>query len=77
MKKIDFIDIGSGYGSLLFGLAAIFPDKFIFGLEIRDKLVNFTAQKIRAYQTLFPSKYDHISVVRANSMKHLCNYFYR
>ncbi len=24
---------------------------------------------------LYPNQYDHISVVRANSMRHLCNYF--
>jgi tRNA (guanine-N7-)-methyltransferase len=40
---VTVIDIGCGYGGLLFGLAQILPDKLLLGLEIRDKLVNFVA----------------------------------
>lgn len=42
-KNVSIIDIGCGYGGLLFGLAPLFPDKLLLGLEIRDKLVNFVA----------------------------------
>jgi tRNA (guanine-N7-)-methyltransferase len=50
VRNVDFLDIGCGYGGLLFGLAPLFPTKLIFGLEIRNKLVNYSAQKIRAYR---------------------------
>jgi tRNA (guanine-N7-)-methyltransferase len=41
--NVSIIDIGCGYGGLLFGLATLFPNKLILGMEIRDKLVNFVA----------------------------------
>jgi tRNA (guanine-N7-)-methyltransferase len=69
------IDVGCGYGGLLFGLAPLFPDRLILGMEIRDKLVNFVSEKIRGYRIQSPGQYDHISVVRTNTMRHLCQYF--
>ena len=69
------VDIGCGFGGLLFGLAPVLPDKLILGMEIRDKLVNFVGEKIRGLRTTNPGKYDHLSVVRTNTMRHLCQYF--
>lgn len=40
-QHVSIIDIGCGFGGLLFGLAPAFKDKLILGMEIRDKLVNF------------------------------------
>lgn len=74
-KHVEIIDVGCGYGGLLFGLAPLFQDKLILGMEIRDKLVNFVSEKIRGYRIQNPGKYDHISVVRTNTMRHLCQYF--
>ena len=74
-NKVNVIDIGCGFGGLLFGLAPVLPDKTILGMEIRDKLVNFVGEKIRGLRTQEPGKYDHISVVRTNTMRHLCQYF--
>lgn len=48
---MSVIDVGCGYGGLLFALASIFPDKLILGMEIRDKLVNFVGEKIRGMRT--------------------------
>ena len=45
------MDIGCGYGGRLFALAPLFPKKLILGMEIRDKLVNFVAEKIRGMRT--------------------------
>lgn len=50
-KTVEVIDIGCGYGGLLFALAPVFPDKLILGMEIRDKLVNFVSEKIRGMRT--------------------------
>lgn len=74
-KNVSIVDIGCGYGGLLFGLAPLFQDKLILGMEIRDKLVNFVGEKIRGYRTTQPHHFDNISVVRTNTMRHLCQYF--
>ena len=71
------LDIGCGYGGLLFGLAPVLPNKRLLGLEIRDKLVNYVAEKIRGYRIKNPGVYDNISVVRTNTMRHLGQYFPR
>lgn len=47
-RKIDFLDIGCGFGGLLFELSSKFPDKLAFGLEIRPKLASFIGEKIKA-----------------------------
>ena len=42
-------------------------------MEIRDTIVDYVGKKIRA-KRLTESKFDNISIVRTNSMKHLTNY---
>lgn len=37
------VDIGCGYGGLMFELQKEFPDKLILGMEIRDTVANFVA----------------------------------
>ena len=37
------LDIGCGYGGLMFAISKHFPDKLILGQEIRDKVANFVA----------------------------------
>lgn len=70
------VDIGCGYGGLLFELSKEFPEKLILGMEIRDKVTNFVVEKINAMR--INSQYKHymnIAVVRTNTMKTLHNYF--
>ena len=74
-KNVSIVDIGCGYGGLLFALAPLFPDKLIIGMEIRDKLVNYVADKIKAMRTTEPENYSHVGVVRTNTMRHLGQYF--
>lgn len=74
-QLVSVVDIGCGFGGLLFALAPILPNQLILGMEIRDKLVNFVGEKIRALRTSTPNQYDNISVVRTNTMRHLCQYF--
>ena len=45
-KVPTILDIGCGYGGLMFALEPHFPDKLILGQEIRDKVANFVGQKI-------------------------------
>lgn len=72
--NVDFIDIGCGYGGLLFALSQNFPNKNSFGIEIRDKVVNYVGEKIQALR-YNEDKYHNISVIRHNSMRHLTNFF--
>lgn len=75
-KVPTILDIGCGYGGLMFGLAKHFPDELILGQEIRDKVANFVGQKINTLR--INSGYKdclNIGVVRTNTMKTLHNYF--
>ncbi|OAG33610.1 tRNA (guanine-N7-)-methyltransferase [Nematocida sp. ERTm5] len=72
-KKVDIVDIGCGYGGLLFKLSEIFPTASILGMEIREKLVDYVDLKIK-YEQETENKAKNVSVVRANSMKFLTNY---
>ena len=42
-KVPTILDIGCGYGGLMFALTKHFPDELILGQEIRDKVANFVA----------------------------------
>jgi len=56
-------------------LSRLYPDKLSFGLEIRDKVVNFVGEKIRALRLKNNGSYGNISVIRTNAMRHITNYF--
>lgn len=76
-KQVEIADIGCGYGGLLFALAPKLPDKLILGLEIRTSVTDFVAEKIKALraQNQDSGSYGNISVLRANTMKFLPNFF--
>uniref|UniRef100_A0A7S3MS21 tRNA (guanine-N(7)-)-methyltransferase n=1 Tax=Favella ehrenbergii TaxID=182087 RepID=A0A7S3MS21_9SPIT len=70
------LDIGCGYGGLMFELTKIFKDELILGLEIRDKVANFAGEKINSLR--INSGYKdclNTAVLRTNAMKSLHNYF--
>jgi len=70
------LDIGCGYGGLMFALSKHFPDQLILGQEIRDKVANFVAKKINTLR--INSGYKdcmNLGVVRTNTMKTIHNYF--
>lgn len=70
------VDIGCGYGGLMFELQKEFPQNLILGMEIRDVVANFVAQKINSIR--INSKYKeclNVGVVKTNTMKTLHNYF--
>lgn len=70
------LDIGCGYGGLMFALTKHFPDNLILGQEIRDKVANFVAKKANAIRINTGYKECmNVGVVRTNTMKTLHNYF--
>jgi hypothetical protein len=36
--RVDFADVGCGFGGLTVGLADAYPDKVVLGMELRDKV---------------------------------------
>ncbi|SJK85884.1 tRNA (guanine-N7-)-methyltransferase [Babesia microti strain RI] len=73
--NVTILDIGCGYGSLLVTLADLFPDKYILGMEIREKVTNFTGQLIHSLRRKHNyQKYMNVYVVRTNAMRYLPNY---
>jgi tRNA (guanine-N7-)-methyltransferase len=70
-RSVDFLDVGCGYGGLLFALHDKFPEKLVLGMEIRDKLVDYIGKKILAMR-IEQDKCHTVGVVRTNAMRHLC-----
>ncbi|KAI5181530.1 tRNA (guanine-N7-)-methyltransferase [Nematocida sp. AWRm80] len=48
--KATMVDIGCGYGGLLFKLSEMYPEENILGMEIRKKLVEYIKLKIKYLQ---------------------------
>mmetsp|Transcript_66570 Transcript_66570/g.92179 ORF Transcript_66570/g.92179 Transcript_66570/m.92179 type:complete len:185 (-) Transcript_66570:161-715(-) len=75
-KTPTVIDIGCGYGGLMFGLTKHLPNDLILGQEIRDKVANFVAEKINSLRNNSGCiDCTNVAVVRTNSMKTFHNYF--
>ncbi|XP_057510439.1 tRNA (guanine-N(7)-)-methyltransferase [Actinidia eriantha] len=74
-KKIEFADIGCGFGGLLISLSTLFPETLMIGMELRDKVTEYVKERILALRVANPGQYNNVSVVRTNSMKYIPNYF--
>ncbi|KAK9272575.1 hypothetical protein L1049_002949 [Liquidambar formosana] len=74
-KKIQFADIGCGFGGLLISLSTLFPETLMIGMELRDKVTEYVKERILALRVANPGQYQNVSVVRTNSMKYIPNYF--
>lgn len=74
-RKVEFADIGCGYGGLLIALAPLFPDKLLLGMEIRTKVEDYVYERIKALRVQQPGLYQNVSIMRMNAMKFLPNFF--
>lgn len=74
-QKVEFADIGCGYGGLLVDLSQIFPDKLMLGMEIRVKVSDYVQDRIKALREQNPGLYQNIACIRSNAMKYLPNFF--
>ncbi|KAG8853934.1 tRNA (guanine-N(7)-)-methyltransferase (tRNA(m7G46)-methyltransferase) [Tulasnella sp. 330] len=102
-KRVEFADIGCGFGGLLMALAPLFPETLMLGMEIRVTVTQFVADKISALriqhaelakgavpipaiaaspdgQPVIAKEavlggFQNVSVIRANAMKFLPNFF--
>lgn len=73
-QRPSFADIGCGFGGLLITLAPQFPDTLIIGLEIRVQVTQYVQDRITALRAT-TDNYQNVSVIRANAMKFLPNFF--
>lgn len=120
-KRVEFADIGCGFGGLLMRLAPLYPDTLMLGMEIRTQVTQYVEDKIQALRLAHkqakergtdehapesvaagsseplsedaeekaqnerlvrdagnvPGGYENVSVIRANAMKFLPNFFER
>lgn len=74
-KKIQFADVGCGFGGLLISLSTLFPETLMIGMELRDKVTEYVKERISSLRVANPGQYQNVSVVRTNSMKYIPNYF--
>ena len=74
-KKVEFADIGCGYGGLLISMAKAFPDNLMVGMEIRTKVEDYVYERIKALRVQEPGHYQNVSIMRMNAMKFLPNFF--
>ncbi|XP_058443374.1 tRNA (guanine-N(7)-)-methyltransferase [Malaya genurostris] len=74
-RRVEFADIGCGYGGFLVTLGELYPDKFSVGMEIRVKVSDYVMDRIQALRKLHEGKYQNIACIRTNAMKYLVNYF--
>lgn len=73
--KVEFADIGCGYGGLLITLSTLFPETLMIGMEIRVKVSDYVMDRIKALRIQNPCKYQNIACLRTNAMKYLPNFF--
>eukprot|EP01023_Acetabularia_acetabulum_P020673 TRINITY_DN207_c1_g1_i3.p1 TRINITY_DN207_c1_g1~~TRINITY_DN207_c1_g1_i3.p1 ORF type:complete len:251 (+),score=28.40 TRINITY_DN207_c1_g1_i3:91-843(+) len=74
-QQVEMVDIGCGFGGFLIKLSAVFPDKLVLGMEIRDKVSLYVRERILHLRAENSGKYNNVSVIRSNTQKFLCNYF--
>ncbi|KIJ66775.1 hypothetical protein HYDPIDRAFT_174142 [Hydnomerulius pinastri MD-312] len=86
-KTPEFADIGCGFGGLLTALAPLFPETLMLGMEIRVQVTQYVEDRISALRatsaapaasstsSIAGAPYQNVSVVRANAMKFLPNFF--
>lgn len=74
---VDIVDIGCGFGGLLVELGPKFSNSVILGMEIRTSVTNYVTERIHALRIQHKGQglYQNISVIRANAMKFLPNFF--
>jgi tRNA (guanine-N7-)-methyltransferase len=83
---VEWADVGCGFGGLLMALAPQFPNTLMLGMEIRLAVTAYVSDRIaaaREQQTYMapndPDRveggYKNVAVMRANSMKHMTNFF--
>ncbi|XP_033639139.1 tRNA (guanine-N(7)-)-methyltransferase-like [Asterias rubens] len=73
--KVEFLDVGCGYGGLLVSLSTMYPKTLMLGMEIRMKVSDYVQDRIKALRQNQEGLYQNVGCLRGNAMKHLPNFF--
>lgn len=86
--RINWCDIGCGYGGLLASLSVAFPERNMIGLEIRDRVAEFCEMRLKelrrehgesgkvvAADGTEHAPYTNLGFIRTNAMRFMPNYF--
>lgn len=79
-QRVEIADVGCGFGGLMVGLAPLFPQTLILGMEIRVQVTQYVEDRIVALREApekVPGGYQNIAVLRGNAMKFLPNFFHK
>ncbi|KAI7985986.1 tRNA (guanine-N(7)-)-methyltransferase [Camellia lanceoleosa] len=55
-KKIQFVDIGCGFGGLLITLSTLLPDTLMIGMELRDEVTEYVKEQVLALRVTHPGQ---------------------
>ncbi|GAA5973530.1 hypothetical protein JCM11641_007101 [Rhodosporidiobolus odoratus] len=70
-KKVEFADVGCGFGGLSVSLAPLFPETLMLGLEIRVQVTHYVEDKIRALRlnpgSVDPDNADDVAAAAAEN----------
>ncbi|UPR00754.1 tRNA (guanine-N(7)-)-methyltransferase [Chloropicon primus] len=82
--EVENVDVGCGFGGYLLKLGEVYPDQLSLGLELRDKVTEYVADRITALRAEEGGEggegkegctYENVAVLRANAQKDLPHYF--
>jgi tRNA (guanine-N7-)-methyltransferase len=84
-RRVEWVDIGCGFGGLVASLAQQFPEETILGMEIRDKVSIAAMDRIhqlraRAAATATAAglpTFENVAVLRSNCMRSLQQFFFK
>lgn len=74
--KVEVVDVGCAWGGLALSLGELFPDKYVLGLEIRERVVEYTQERIAKLRAESPEgKHRNVGCLMCNCMKSMPNFF--
>ena len=68
---VEFADVGCGYGGLTVALAKAFPEKYVVGMEIRDKVTYYVKDRIRKLRASSTAE-GFVACVRVKQLFLIC-----
>eukprot|EP01104_Vermistella_antarctica_P000681 TRINITY_DN10815_c0_g1_i1.p1 TRINITY_DN10815_c0_g1~~TRINITY_DN10815_c0_g1_i1.p1 ORF type:complete len:336 (-),score=67.13 TRINITY_DN10815_c0_g1_i1:10-1017(-) len=73
-SRVEFADVGCGFGGLSISLAKLFPDVLVLAMEIRGKAVEYVKERINK-ERIQNDALHNVAVLQTNAMKYLPNFF--
>jgi tRNA (guanine-N7-)-methyltransferase len=74
-RRVRIVDVGCAWGGLIVALAERFRDELVLGLEIRERVVEYTRDRLAKLRLEHPGQYGNVAALMCNCMKSMPNYF--